>query len=733
MIKKEWRSLFKNKFMLAALAAIILIPSIYTTIFLGSMWDPYGKVDHLPVAIVNNDEAAEYNGKTLNIGEELVDSLKENNSLKFTFTNQESADEGLENGTYYMVISIPANFSQNATTLLSDNPEKMVLDYKTNPGASYIASKLSESALISIQNSISETVTKTYSEVIFEQLGNIGDGMNDAAEGAGELYDGLVLLSDGNAELSSGIKTLSDSMLTFTDGIDTYSDGISEYLQGAESADSGAQSLASGAKTLSDGMSRLNSAVADISLPAVELDDKQKETIASAASSGVSKYAEQLSSGIGSAVSENIQDSLTSDSTVEHITAYVLQDVNIQQMISALTSAGYSEAQAQSLIAGIVSGTLNGAADNISSTSIENAVSNTISDTMSTVAAGAATSGAEGVIEQVNSALSDSGSMFDELKSSVAQLNEGASSLYSGASELAQGTNKLVSNNSALSSGIASIQDGANQLADGTEELYNGSLSVSDGLIGASDGTSTLTSSLSDASDEISDTTSVVSDDTHDMFASPVDDKKTEISVVKNNGHGMAPYMMTAALWVACLSFCMFYPINKRRGNGVFSFWASKASVMYPVALIWSAVMVLALCIFNGFEPEHLMLTFAVSCLAGVMFMSIVYFFNSLFGPLGSFICLVFMVLQLSCSTGSYPAEISGDFVSSLVNYMPFTYSIRALRAAISDCSGLVQNVLVMAGITLLFVILTLIVISIKEKRRLNKPSESALSATTAL
>ena len=109
--------------MLAALAAIILIPSIYTTIFLGSMWDPYGKVDHLPVAIVNNDEAAEYNGKTLNIGEELVDSLKENNSLKFTFTNQESADEGLENGTYYMVISIPANFSQNATTLLSDNPE----------------------------------------------------------------------------------------------------------------------------------------------------------------------------------------------------------------------------------------------------------------------------------------------------------------------------------------------------------------------------------------------------------------------------------------------------------------------------------------------------------------------------------------------------------------------------------------------------------------------------------
>ena len=52
-----------------AMAAIVLIPTIYTTLFLGSMWDPYGNVDQLPVAVVNNDKSVDYEGKTLAVGD----------------------------------------------------------------------------------------------------------------------------------------------------------------------------------------------------------------------------------------------------------------------------------------------------------------------------------------------------------------------------------------------------------------------------------------------------------------------------------------------------------------------------------------------------------------------------------------------------------------------------------------------------------------------------------------
>ena len=147
MLKQEWKSLFHNKILLLVVIVIALIPAIYAGLFLASMWDPYGNVDKLPVAIVNEDEPAEYGDTTLTVGDQLVDNLKENDSLAFNFVDADVAKEGLKNGTYYMAITIPKNFSANAATVMDDQPEKMILNYETNPGTNYIASKLSETAL----------------------------------------------------------------------------------------------------------------------------------------------------------------------------------------------------------------------------------------------------------------------------------------------------------------------------------------------------------------------------------------------------------------------------------------------------------------------------------------------------------------------------------------------------------------------------------------------------------
>ena len=53
-----------------------------------------------------------------------------------------------------MVITIPEDFSKDASTLMDDNPKKMELKYETNPGTNYIASKMSESALSKIREAV---------------------------------------------------------------------------------------------------------------------------------------------------------------------------------------------------------------------------------------------------------------------------------------------------------------------------------------------------------------------------------------------------------------------------------------------------------------------------------------------------------------------------------------------------------------------------------------------------
>lgn len=121
MLKQEWKKLLGNKIMLIVIVAIIAIPTIYTTLFLGSMWDPYGNIDKLPVAVVNEDVPAVYGTSTLHVGDEMVKNLKKDASLDFTFTDQEAARRGLKDGSYYMVITIPENFSSNAATLTDKN------------------------------------------------------------------------------------------------------------------------------------------------------------------------------------------------------------------------------------------------------------------------------------------------------------------------------------------------------------------------------------------------------------------------------------------------------------------------------------------------------------------------------------------------------------------------------------------------------------------------------------
>ena len=190
MVRQEWKKLFHNKILLLVVIAVIAIPSIYTTLFLGSMWDPYGKADKLPVAVVNQDQAAYYEGKEMKIGEELTEKLKEDDSLDFRFTDEKTAKQWLADGKCYMVITIPEDFSANAATVTSENPKKMELSYETNPGINYIASKMSETAMEKIQSSVREEVTRTYAEAVFEQIGKAGDGMEEAADGSGKLQDG---------------------------------------------------------------------------------------------------------------------------------------------------------------------------------------------------------------------------------------------------------------------------------------------------------------------------------------------------------------------------------------------------------------------------------------------------------------------------------------------------------------------------------------------------------------
>lgn len=890
MVKQEWKSLWRNPILMIVLVFIIAIPAIYTTLFLGSMWDPYGKLDNLPVAVVNLDEPVEYEGETLNVGKNLVDKLKDDGSLCFNFTDADQAERGLENGTYYMVITVPKNFSENATTLMDAVPKKMELDYKTNPGTNYIAMKMSETALEKIKTSVAQEVTKTYAETIFDKISEAGDGMKDAADGAGEIYDGTEKLSDGNKTISDNLKTLSEGTLTFKDGTSELKVGLSSYLDGVNQLSDGSTTLANGADTLltgalklneganslSDGTKTLTSGTATLESGAKTLESGLKtytdgvkqandgaaalNANSSALTAGAQQLTagnEQLSSGSSqllaglNQMSSTVKNGLPSEDTITQLSdgldtysaaigqmndelqntslpteedlanlnavktdltniltniltnaddnvksLYVLADQlqasgdlqtaaqvkEIADSLAANVTAAANDATAigtvfeqvttslskatelkngvaqlnenKELVLGgaktAVSGMYSGLA-NVSyaldtqiipgMSTLDGGISQ-VSDGAKSLSSGLTTytSGVAQVgsgLTQLNDNSAQLNSGASRLSSGASQLSSGAKSLDSGADELKSGTNQLAdgtktlddgtktltngfatltANNSKLTSGANQLADGAVTLNDGAGQLYDGSITLGNGLSDLKDGANTLKTGLEDGQKTIDENKG--DDAVYEMISSPVKSNETKISNVENNGHAMAAYMMCVGLWVLCIAFCIMYPLTEHHGEikSGFSWWLSKAGVAYLVALVSAYAMIGSLQLFLHFEPTELLNTFLVAGITAIAFMSILYFFNVWLGKVGSFLMLIFMVVQLAGSAGTYPIEISGDFVATIHKWLPFSYAVDAFRGTISGNGNILEVTIVLLSIAVIFTLLTIMMFNIRAK-----------------
>ena len=297
------------------------------------------------------------------------------------------------------------------------------------------------------------------------------------------------------------------------------------------------------------------------------------------------------------------------------------------------------------------------------------------------------------------------------------QLYDGASRLKDGTGSLVSGTGELTANNSTLLDGASRLSEGAGLIQEGAGKLKDGSKELGDGISQAADGSDTLSSSLLDGAEQVKDTKTT--DDTVEMFAGPVETRETMITTVENNGHAMAPYMMSVGLWVGCIAFSLMYPLTKYKGKlkSGFSWWLSKASVLYAIAVLQAVAMVLLLHVFDGFSPMEMGRTIGFACLASVAFMSVMYFFTNFIGKVGSFLMLVFMVVQLAGSVGTYPLEISGSFVPYLHEWVPFTYSVEAFRSTISGGESIQGAVVFMIFLCVVFTGLTLIEFQLRARK----------------
>ena len=150
-----------------------------------------------------------------------------------------------------MVVTLPSDLSEKATSILTNHPEQMQIDYQTSSGRSFIASKMSDSAMTQLKQNVSTNVTETYTKALFQKMGDLKSGLTKAADGSEQLANGANQLAVGSQTLSSNLATLASSSLTFSNGT------RSIYKRVDNLCISRIKQLNSGLGTFNDGLQKL--------------------------------------------------------------------------------------------------------------------------------------------------------------------------------------------------------------------------------------------------------------------------------------------------------------------------------------------------------------------------------------------------------------------------------------------------------------------------------------------
>ena len=679
MLRAEWKHLFDNKILLISMAVISFIPILYSGFFLGSIWDPYGQTKNLPVAFVNEDKGASLNGKSLNVGESVEKKLKDNHDLGWEFVSKQQADEGVNNGHFYAVVTIPSDFSQKAASITESEPQQAVINFTTTPAKNYIGSLVSNQAATKVKSSVSEQITQAYAKGILENLDKLGIGLDTAANGASTLHDGLGRLQSGAQTYVGGVKQLAVNQQSLTGGLAQLSDGSRKLQAGLGQlsnnlpTESQLSQLSDGMKQLQSGINQLNASVRNPS-PALVAQQNKVETTAQT---------------LVQTIQDSRSDLLTAGDT--------LRTLDTQAAASGSESTTISLPQ------------------------ISN-ISQALKKTQT-------------IIAQTGTLREDLQALKQQLSAQQTQLQVGVSALNNGVNQLAPNAitafngynsvrfanNQLLAGSASLTNGLSEAKSGSQKLANGASLLESRSGALIDGTSQLTSGADTLANKLADASNRIKIQPTGAT--TQQQIANPVKSEMTEKGNVPNYGYALSPYVLSLSLFVGAIVLNVIYPIRKTFSDqeSAIRWWLSKASVAGVAAFMQATILMLVMVFFLGLTPEHPAHFIGAIYLTSFAYMSIVSLLVIVLDNPGRFLAMVLLVLQLGSSEGTFPIQTANGFFQAINPLVPMTYSIRALRQAISgglDNAFYGGSMWVLAGFLLVANLLTIGFFTYRGKRK---------------
>ncbi len=466
---------------LAVVIAIIIIPLMYSYFYLDAFWDPYSKMQSLPVAVVNEDKGATINNEMRNAGNEFVNELKDNDELKWVFTSKTEAENGLKDRKYYAAVTIPENFSANIASAENKDKTQGVIIFEPEQKRNFLASQILSKAMLQLENKVSGNITKELVQTIADENSKLPDELKELSDGLDKMQ------KEGTSKLKDGMNTLMDNQVKFNSGIDKLRNALNKAGNGASTLYSGSNMFVSKqqefANALTSGLpkfSQLSEGSALYQKKIVEFDSKlqvlngagtQLNTKLPVLKSGIEQYNQGLKTytqglkafGQGLAPLAKALDPLKTGANQYYnsVSAYSEKMGELDKGVTEYVGSVKALTGANKSAADLLTAYLKEHPEAMNDKNIQSIV--------------AIFQKSQGSLDRLNAS-------SDKIKASVNALSAGSQQLVDGSKQINDGVIKFANGAPELSQAAAQLSDGTGTLVTGGETLSSGLDQLSAGL-----------------------------------------------------------------------------------------------------------------------------------------------------------------------------------------------------------------------------------------------------------
>lgn len=666
------------------LVGLLLVPFVIAGMLVWALWDPSDRLDSVKAAIVNNDEPVEVNGQTVPLGRQLgaglVGSDDDDTNYTWEVTDSDGASEGLKDGTYAAVVTIPENFSEAATSTAgdADDAEQAVIDVTTSESSRLIDDAVSQVVTTTAANVLGTNLTTNYLDNVFlgfntlhDQLGDAADGANELADGTSELSDGMTKAADGAGELADNSDDLVTGAQGLADGASGIADGAGDLTTGAQGIADGASQSAAGASALSGGASQLGAGLQGL---VDGLNDLKTQTAAlPGQAQGLADGAAGVSAGVN-----GITTALT-DQMAPLAEKCTNGDTAACQKLSEIVTA---TATADENGNGVADATETGAA------------ASQVSDGMSKFSAG---------MQPLADGIASAASGAAAVQTGATDLSSGATSLSAGLEKLSGGASQLAGGAGQLGSGAEQLSTGASQYATGIEKYTGGVVSLSeamtklgDGTSELSDGAGSLADGLDQAVEQIPNYSESERSSLSEVVADPVSASDDE-SAAFSFGSGGIPLYAVIALWLGALATFFMLRATPRAALGstrsAFMLTLRSAVPGLVLGVVQGVLVSIIVSIAQGMNFAEGLGFAGIAALIGASFSAVNQALVAMLGGAGRFISMIVGILALATGVISTVPGV----LDQVFGMLPVSPARDALSAVIIGTPGIGAAIVALA------------------------------------